>query len=292
MRDKDMLLLDAVRQDDVEEAKALLDSGADINLRIRWPGIRNQRAMSASLLCEALIHESGACAALLLERGIEIKDRLEMECACGSAIAEAAIIERLIDAGCDPRKQYLNGDTYLHSAVRSDVVDALVKSGASVDARNKRDETPLMLAAKEGRLDACSALIDAGADARALNIRQEAALHLVAKQGRFNDRAEWECSGEIAALLLAHGADIDAKDHLGQTALHLAASANNVRCAEILLGAGASFEQVDKRGYTASDLAVKDEVKALFLAHRERLELTAEAVGNHAENTVQSRKRI
>lgn len=288
MRDLDMLLLDAVERDDVEEAKALLDSGADINLRIRWPSVGSSRATNASLLCEALIHESGSCAALLLERGICANDDLAMECACGSKIADAAIIERLIDAGCDPRRQYLNGDTYLHFAEMADVVDALVKAGAPVDARNARDETALMRAAKEGRLDACSALIDAGADAKALNVEQETSLHLCAKQGRFNDVAEHVNSGKISALLIAHGANPEARDHLGQTALHLAASANNVQCAGVLLDAGASLDLIDKRGYAPEDLAFKDDVKALFLAHRESRELSAEV----GQSPVQARRRL
>lgn len=288
MRDLDKLLLDAVVRDDVEEAKALLDSGADINLRVRWLDGGSSRVTNASLLCEALIHESVSCTALLLERGIFSNDDLAMECACGSKIADAAIIERLIADGADPHRRYLNGTTYLHFAESADVVEALVKAGVPVDARCARDETALMWAAKEGRLEACSALIGAGADAKALNVEQETALHLCAKQGRFNEVAEHVNSGKISALLIAHGANPEARDHLGQTSLHLAASANNVQCAGVLLDAGASLDLIDKRGYAPEDLAVKDDVKALFLAHRESRKLSDEV----GQSPVQARRRL
>ncbi len=292
MQDIDKRLLMAVRLNDVDEARRLIDAGADIDMRLRWPVGRDQPTIRANLLCEALLRDFRESTDLLMDLGIKANDPLTMECACGSKITTGEMIDALMAAGCDPSHRYLSGNTYLHFAENEDVVKALLKAGVPVDARNEKDETALMWAAKEGRLGACIALIDGGADAGALNLRQETALHLLADCRRDSLSHEELHAGKITALLISEGAKVDAIDSLGQTALHLAASTNNVQCAVILLGAGASCEMVDKRGYTPADLAMKEEIKALFVAHRERMELSSEAFGGAEKTGMQSRRRI
>ena len=58
-------------------------------------------------------------------------------------------------------------------------------------------------------------------------------------------------SAETISLLLAKGADVNAKTTAGQTALHFCASKANVEGARTLLARGASARVRDKRGMLA-----------------------------------------
>ena len=67
---------------------------------------------------------------------------------------------------------------------------------------------------------------------------------------------EVECGRkEMAELLLAHGALVDARTDTKQTALHLAVSAGSRSMVELLLAPGADVNLKDNQGNTALDLA-------------------------------------
>ena len=72
---------------------------------------------------------------------------------------------------------------------------------------------------------------------------------------------EWESfsrSGDAVGLsnLLAGGADVDALDRYGQSALMLAALHGHLEAVRVLLGAGASLDITAKFGLSATMLAV------------------------------------
>jgi hypothetical protein len=59
----------------------------------------------------------------------------------------------------------------------------------------------------------------------------------------------------VVDFLLAHEIDTDQRDRNGYTALHFAATARTVSCAQALIRAGADLEVVDARGQAPRDLA-------------------------------------
>ena len=119
-----------------------------------------------------------------------------------------------------------------------------------LEARDRRGSTPLMHAAAFGNLNTLKLLLDAGADVRARNnmgatallwaaadperarllIEHGADVTAVSKQGRTPLMAAAARKGgsAIVGLLLSKGADVHAKDVIGNTALTLAARAGDL----------------------------------------------------------------
>jgi len=69
---------------------------------------------------------------------------------------------------------------------------------------------------------------------------------------------------EVAELLIARGAAIDAADNRGRTALMIAAERGDAAVAEALLTHGADRALRDKTGMTARDLAGNDAVREML----------------------------
>ena len=78
---------------------------------------------------------------------------------------------------------------------------------------------------------------------------------------------------EIARLLVAHGANVNAKQNEGFTALHEATQSGKLAIMRFLLDAGADANATSEKGVTPLSLAIKrknDEAAALLRAHGAR----------------------
>jgi ankyrin repeat protein len=156
-------------------------------------------------------------------------------------------VERLLACGADPNEADTSGWTALHAAATRnhvDVVHRLLSWGADVDARAEHGFTPLLNAAAAGHL-VIEALLAAGADATA----QESRLGW-RPLDRFADHA----NAAGIELVLKAGADVDAEDFSGGTALASAAEAGCEECVELLPAAGADAARTWD-GESPADLA-------------------------------------
>lgn len=100
-------------------------------------------------------------------------------------------------------------------------------------------------------------LIEHGADVNAVGgPGRITALHAAARRGTI----------EIAAALLAGGADIEAQDAKGETALRRAVNCGKERMVRLLLAHGADPRSQDKRGRSVVDAARTEAVRAMLLA--------------------------
>jgi ankyrin repeat protein len=145
------------------------------------------------------------------------------------------------------------------------IVDALLISGADLNAKTKAGFTALMVAALGGYTEIMRVLLEEGANANAQNDQGETALLLAAagEAGEFPDGVQIEiynrrsghrflwgiapkartvnleaAQGQAVRLLLSAGADVNLKDERGRTALTRAKQANRAEIVKLLVEAG------------------------------------------------------
>jgi ankyrin repeat protein len=157
-------LVDAAEQHDRASVRALLETGADVNLA---------QVDGTTALHWAAFHDDAELVALLLRAGAEVNAAnrygvppLAQACINGNA----AIVKLLLEAGGDANAALKGGETVLMLAARSgsaEAVQALLARGANPNASERLGQTVLMWAAAEGQTDVIHALIQAGADINA-----------------------------------------------------------------------------------------------------------------------------
>lgn len=140
----------------------------------------------------------------------------------------------------------------VHAAAKSGDTDE-VAALLSMDNRLTRTFdadgwSPLHLAAHYGHADVVTLLLhnNAPVDLRSTNQMANTALH-AALAGR---RA-----GEVARILLDAGADVNATQHGGWTAMHAAAANGDRRVVELLLSRGANAAAANDAGVTPAGIA-------------------------------------
>lgn len=175
-----------------------------------------------------------------------------------------ALLQRKVDVNAVAT----DGTTALHWAVQDEqgeIVDLLLRAGASATIATRHGVTPLSLACINGNASIIRQLLVAGADANTALPEGETALMTAAKTGsvgavtmlldhgakvraqenwRGQDALMWasaEGHREVVQLLLARGADANASSASGYTALMFATRANHPEVVKILLAAGANL---------------------------------------------------
>lgn len=165
---------------------------------------------------------------------------------------QTGIAELLIDHGSDVNgRDPTTGSTALMAAAllgHSQLVTLLLANGADIDARTANNATALGMAALAGQVEVTNILLSRGAGTTA-----DRAGALVA--------AAWAGHEQILRILVSSGAPVEgARNMDGQTALlaAIAASRYNARrsIVQLLLAEGANPEAVDADGRTALILAV------------------------------------
>ena len=181
----------------------------------------------------------------------------------------AAIIEKLLKAGADANAVATEGETALMTAARTGSVDAvkvLLANGANVNAVEAwHGQTALMWAVSEKHAAVARELIAKGADVNA-----RSTINKWERQNSAEPREKWLPLGGLPALqyaardgcvdcvpvLLDGGADINAVDQDGITAMLAAIINGHYDVAAVLAQRGADPNIADRTGRTALYSAV------------------------------------
>lgn len=241
----DTPLMSAVRSGSMEKLRVLLDMGAD-------PNQTNAEGLTALMV--ACDDDRADIAALLLEAGadptLKTKEgRAALHYARNGI--DAGLLQRMVHAGASLEDKDRVGRTALLSALyRREFSFALVllDAGAKAKARDDAGIAALHLTVPHKRPDVIAKLLEKGAD---INVHEKqnglTPLHYAAMTSQLNE----------VKRLLAHGADLRARDNHGRTALHSAVQ-GGILAEDVvrhLLDIGIDALTTDKQGATAYDLA-------------------------------------
>ncbi|CAL1285635.1 unnamed protein product [Larinioides sclopetarius] len=140
------------------------------------------------------------------------------------------------------------GDTPLHIATLTEhleTVNALLKNGADVNAKNEAGIASLQNAAGIGSFEIVEYLIKHGADINVSDYRKLTPLMVAAKYGHL----------PVTKLLAKNGAFVNSKDKFGFTPLHFAAERGHQKVVEFLLKHGAIINCTNNASLTALHLS-------------------------------------
>jgi ankyrin repeat protein len=216
----------------------------------------------------------------LIELGFDVKARDNSGRSVLMTLARSgtlAVVKELIDAGAKIDERDNNGLTVLMSAAENQDADVLryfLKQGAPLNREDDDGASALLIAAREGRGENLRVLIDAGAAVDLDQSDLNAALVLTARHGdastlklllklgaKANSRddqttalmfAAEDGTPEMVKALIDEGANVDAVDEDGLTALM---HANEVENVQVLLNAGANMAIKNNDGDTVLALA-------------------------------------
>ena len=133
----------------------------------------------------------------------------------------------------------------LHDAAQSGdeaALKDLLDAGAAIEEKNSAGETALVVASVAGRPEAIAFLIERGADVAARNSRGMTALHGASYMG---------CAECVRHLLVAGASPRDAENRFKVTPFIVAAEENHPDILAMLLAAGADPEATERHGFTA-----------------------------------------
>jgi ankyrin repeat protein len=253
-------LVQAVKDGDLAEVRALLDEGGDTEVKAR--------DSDPTPLCWAAELGHLEIARALLDHGADVHGRNwvgETPLHLAARADQLEMAKLLLEYGADVAARSEFGGPPVEGPTKREIAEllmehtemkrAIFKAAEDGDAAKIRElvaagadpntsyvgvgRTPLHEAAAEGQLEAMKTLLELGADPNHADVYGATPLHRAAGGGR---RKHWDTGAphhEGARVLIDHGADVNAAKERGVTPLHLAAARNDVETAKLLLAHGA-----------------------------------------------------
>ncbi len=251
-------LMYAARQNAIAAAQALADAGADLNAT---------DPDGTTALTFAIINAHYDMAAMLVAKGADSN----VPDVSGMTPLYAAVDMHTLEETVGRPNPKPHGRTSVpelvwamlaHSAnpnarLTAPILDRVHNDG---DVNLGEGATPLMRAVKDADLALTRLLLDGGADVGLRTKNGKTALMFAASRlagfrGVAN-RGTGQAAAETIALLVERGAEINAVDEAGQSALHLAAARAEPTVVRQLAASGAAIDLKDAQGRIPLDLAL------------------------------------
>ncbi|MCG8697752.1 MAG: ankyrin repeat domain-containing protein [Bacteroidales bacterium] len=274
-----MALADAVRKNDVETLKVLIEKkGLDVN---------SQNKNKQTLLIMSVYNNSFDAAKYLLERNADVSLPNQWGTTALMAAADRGkndFIKLLLKNGADINQTNNSNNTALHRAcfkgntetialliknkanvqapnsgnftpilaacwsANAEAVEVLIKNGGKITDKTKDGNTALHIATQSGNKDVVKLLLDYKANANVLDNSGRLPLHYAVREQK---------PGSVQLLLpVTKKINIQEK-HMGYTPLHMAAINGDVKTAQLLVAAGAKNNVKNNSQKTALDYAIK-----------------------------------
>ena len=237
-------------------AGLLLDHGAEVDAGTR--GTTNNGVTALMFSAQA---DNVDMMKLLLDRGAKIEQADQYgftALAVAAAGGQVGAANLLLERGAKIETADQDGTTPFMRAAKSgqlEMVKFLFKSGAKLDARDKVGFTALHEAADRGCAEVVGFLADSGLDVNARSATGFTPLQCAANGCFTNDVTSETSYVAVVKVLLAHKANVNARTLRNQTPLHRAADWGHPKILEALLAAGADPNARDDDGKTALDIA-------------------------------------
>ncbi|KAF4624521.1 hypothetical protein G7Y89_g13649 [Cudoniella acicularis] len=175
------------------------------------------------------------------------------------------VVKILLDAGADINATSVSGDALYHAAQkgRTKVAELLLDKGADLSAtRLERQGFTSVFGAviAPGHPATLEMFLLRGADSNATCSGESVTNRTLLHEAAFNE------SVDCAAVLLRHGANLNAKDSWGKTPLHYAAQEDREETVRLFLKKGSEINNCDEDGLTPLMFAaLKGSLKTLKL---------------------------
>lgn len=262
-RDFGQQLIEAVKAGAESIVKKLIAAGADVNvvdtdeetpltwsLWKRYPGITT------------ILIDAGADVNITNKRGWSTLHQAAQN-------ADWALVELLVRFHANINAVNNLGITPLNRAVYSgeaDLVRFFVEHGADTNIADNKGETPLHLAAYNGWLPIIQILIEAGADINAVDRTGSNIVHCIC------DSFFIPTTENVAALIPTLNINLDIKNNIGQTPLHILALHAQMDLMKVFIKMGADPFIEDSQSMTSLEVLKKTIKKMSGHIYNEELE--------------------
>ena len=235
----------AVKNNDLNHVRSLLDQGADPN---------SYDEDGDHLLMYAALYASADCMQLLIEKGsnVNAKNKFD-ETALMWAVHDLAKMKLLIERGADINARAKSGNTPLLIAAvgqsKYEAVKLLLDKGADALAVNNRKENALIRAALFGDTATTSLLLSKGININAISMDSTTALL----------NAALNVNSPVVIHLLERGADPDMIGAFRLTALAVSVTYNDLASVKAILKKTKKVNAQDIMGHSVLMWAVYNE---------------------------------
>ncbi|XP_075210375.1 uncharacterized protein LOC142317714 [Lycorma delicatula] len=238
------------RSESETDSPGVAESGYDDSSARRRKGGKNDIKLHEAVLKD----DAEAVRRILKEYPVNVNSRNNFGRTClhwAASFNNIDIMETLIAARCDLEAQDKSGMRPLMMAAwhgHLKAVRLLINCGASVLARDKKQQTLLMCATKNIRV--VKFLLDTleNIDLEATDIEEKTALHHASQGGHL----------QTVTKLVQFKADTKNRDKRGRTPLHLACEQGHTSVAEFLIKHESDLEARDIEGNSPLHLAVEN----------------------------------